>query len=219
MIQAVIFDMDGVLFDTERIMKEGWQKAGKKLHFQLTEEHLGQMRGGSREQNAALFQKWFHGKIDYQQARTIRSQYLSAYIEKHSVPQKKGLQEIITYLTQKQIPWAVATSTPRKRACHYWEIANIAPFMSASVCGDEVENSKPNPEIFLKASQKLHVPVKNCLIVEDSINGLKAGKAANGWTCMVPDLTPYTADLEPFCDYVCEDLMQVIALISSQNSR
>ena len=62
MIQAVIFDMDGVLFDTERIMKEGWQKAGEKLDFTLTEEQLGQMRGGSREQNAALFEKWFAGK-------------------------------------------------------------------------------------------------------------------------------------------------------------
>lgn len=216
MIQAVIFDMDGVLFDTEQVMKEGWLKAGKELNFQLTEKHLGQMRGGSSEQNAALFQKWFEGKIDYHRARSIRSQYLSDYIEKHSVPEKKGLQEIVTYLTQEQIPWSVATSTPRKRASHYWELADIAKFMTASVCGDEVQHSKPNPEIFLEAAQKLRIPPQNCLIVEDSINGLKAGKAANGVTCMVPDLTPYTAALEPFCDYVCKDLTQVIALISSQ---
>lgn len=215
MIQAVIFDMDGVLFDTERIMKEGWQKAGEKLDFTLTEEQLGQMRGGSREQNAALFEKWFAGRIDYHYARTIRSQYLAEYIEYYSLPQKKGLQEIVSYLTEEKIPWAVATSTPRKRAAHYWDMAGISKAISASVCGDEVKKSKPDPEIFLKAAQKLRIKPENCLIVEDSRNGLKAGRASGACTCMVPDLTPFAPDLEPFCDYVCKDLIQLKELLSS----
>ena len=100
----------------------------------------------------------------------------------------------------------MATSTGRSTASHYWDLAGITSFITASVCGDEVAFCKPEPDIFLKAAQLLRTPPENCLIVEDSINGLKAARAAGGISCMVPDLTPYTEDLLPFCDYVCEDL-------------
>ena len=97
MIKAIIFDMDGVLFDTERIMKKGWEKAADLLNFSLTEDRLKQLRGGSRERNCALFQEWYNGAVDYHQARKIRSDYLNAYVEKYSVPPKKGLYELLSF--------------------------------------------------------------------------------------------------------------------------
>ena len=77
----------------------------------------------------------------------------------------------------------------------------------ASVCGDEVINSKPDPEIFLKAASLLKVPIAACIVAEDSINGLKAARAAGAISCMIPDLTPYTKELFPFCDYVSPSLL------------
>lgn len=212
-IKAVIFDMDGVLFDTEKLMKEGWMKAGQEMGFTITENQLRQMRGSSRNRSAALFQKWYHGQVDYDQGRQIRSQYVKEYIDKYSVPEKKGLKELLNFLKEHKIPAAVATSTRRITASHYWELAGITSYITASVCGDEVAACKPEPDIFLKAAQALQIPPKNCLIAEDSINGLKAARAAGGISCMVPDLTPYTDDLKPFCDYVCEDLAQIISLL------
>lgn len=212
-IKAVIFDMDGVLFDTEKLMKEGWMKAGQEMGFTITENQLRQMRGSSRNRSAALFQKWYHGEVDYDQGRQIRSQYVKEYIDKYSVPEKKGLKELLHFLKENKIPAAVATSTRRITASHYWELAGITSYITASVCGDEVAACKPEPDIFLKAAQALQIPPKNCLIAEDSINGLKAARAAGGISCMVPDLTPYTDDLKPFCDYVCEDLAQIISLL------
>lgn len=212
-IKAVIFDMDGVLFDTEKLMKEGWMKAGQEMGFTITENQLRQMRGSSRNRSAALFQKWYHGEVDYDQGRQIRSQYVKEYIDKYSVPEKKGLKELLNFLKENKIPAAVATSTRRITASHYWELAGITSYITASVCGDEVAACKPEPDIFLKAAQALQIPPKNCLIAEDSINGLKAARAAGGISCMVPDLTPYTDDLKPFCDYVCEDLAQIISLL------
>lgn len=217
MIKGVIFDMDGVLFDTEKLMKEGWLKAAEELHFTITEEHFKHMRGSSRDRSFALFQEWFHGTVNYDEGRAIRSAYVDDYIKKYSVPEKKGLRELLSYLKEQKLSWAVATSTDRRRAQTYWDMAGITSFMAASVCGNEVARSKPEPDIFLSAAQKLGLSPSQCMVVEDSINGLKAAKAAGCVSCMVPDLTPYTCDLAPVCDHVCIDLEHCIPLLSSLN--
>lgn len=217
MIKAMIFDMDGVLFDTERVLKDCWIKTAKEMNFSIGEEELRQMRGASAAFCNTLFQKWYEGKVDYKKARARRSQYLAEYIDLHSIPEKKGLKELLNYLKQQNIPFAIATSTERKRASEYWEMAKITDLISASVCGDEVTNSKPDPEIFLTAAKKLHVPIQDCMVVEDSINGLKAARASGSFSCMVPDLTPYSEDLKPICDFVCEDLTSCISLLESLN--
>ena len=142
MIKAIIFDMDGVLFDTEKIMKKGWEKAADLLNFSLTEDRLKQLRGGSRERNCALFQEWYNGAVDYHQARKIRSDYLNAYVENILFLLKKGLYELLSFLKSENIPWGIATSTDRTQAEHYWKLADIYEGISASVCGNEVSKKQ-----------------------------------------------------------------------------
>lgn len=213
MINAVIFDMDGVMFDTENLMKQGWEKACREMGFTLTEEHLKQMRGSSRERSTRLFEEWFGKNISYDKGRSIRTQYVNDYILKNSVPVKEGLKELLFFLREHSIPAAVATSTPRAQAEHYWKLAGITDFLTASVCGDEVKNCKPDPEIFLAAAGKLGVSSKECLVLEDSINGLKAACSAGAISCMVPDLTPYTDELADICTHVCTSLLEVPKLL------
>ena len=83
MIKAVLFDMDGILFDTEIVMKEGWQKAARELNFTLTEEHLSQMRGSALPRSRKLFEEWFHGQVTYDEGRAIRTAYLNDYIRRN----------------------------------------------------------------------------------------------------------------------------------------
>ena len=192
MIKAVLFDMDGILFDTEIVMKEGWQKAARELNFTLTEEHLSQMRGSALPRSRKLFEEWFHGQVTYDEGRAIRT---------------AGLHEFLSWLKGHSIKVAVATSTTRRVAEGYWKQSGIDQYIDASVCGDEVINSKPDPEIFLKAASLLKVPIAACMVAEDSINGLKAARAAGAISCMIPDLTPYTKKLFPFCDYVSPSLL------------
>lgn len=147
----------------------------------------------------------------------MRSRYLENYLAHHPLPEKKGLKEILQYLQQKNLPVAIATSTERERAESYWEMSAITGFITASVCGDEVTNSKPDPEIFLTAAKKLNVPIEHCMVVEDSMNGLKAARTAGAYSCMIPDLTPYSEEFKPFCDYVLEDLTALIPLLEDLN--
>ena len=100
MIKAVLFDMDGILFDTEIIMKEGWLKAARELNFTLTEEHLSQMRGSALPRSRKLFEEWFHGEVTYDEGRAIRSAYLNDYIQRNGVPEKPGLHEFLSWLKE-----------------------------------------------------------------------------------------------------------------------
>ena len=214
MIKAVLFDMDGILFDTEIVMKEGWLKAARELNFTLTEEHLSQMRGSALPRSRKLFEEWFHGKVTYDEGRAIRSAYLNDYIQRNGVPEKPGLHEFLSWLKEHSIKVAVATSTTRRVAEGYWKQSGIDQYIDASVCGDEVVNSKPDPEIFLLSCRHFDIAPEDALVLEDSENGLLAAHNGKIPAICIPDMKYPAAQYRDYAVYIAGSARDVITYFS-----
>ncbi|BBF43407.1 pseudouridine-5' phosphatase [Lachnospiraceae bacterium KM106-2] len=213
MIKGAIFDMDGLMFDTERLAKQGWLSAAKQLNYPITEEMIDHIRGTNVAYSKKLFLTTYGEKVDYDLARKVRTDYVNEWIEEHGVPIKKGLKELLSYLKEKEIPCAVATSTHRELATKYLKMAGVFDYFTEVVFGDEVSKGKPDPEIFLTAASKLGVSCKDCIILEDSPHGIKAGFAAGAKVIGIEDLTPLAKESLEMTTWVCESLDQVIEKI------
>lgn len=211
-IQGVLFDMDGLMFDTERLGREGWLQAAAHLHINIPEQVIAAMRGTGVECCRAMFNRAIPGEL-YDKAHEIRLIYAEKWIETHGVPVKPGLRELLEFLRQEDIPAVLATSTPRERAEHWLNLAGVKGYFAASVCGAEAVRPKPAPDIFLAAASAIRVNPARCVVLEDSHNGLRAAKAAGCRAIMVPDLTPAPAPEEGLWDAWAEDLEQVIVLM------
>lgn len=188
MIRAVIFDMDGLMLDTERLFLESWDWAGEQLGVgpfgYLGVQTLGMTVAADR----AVIEKTFGGRITLEQVNELKHEYFRRYFAEHGVPVKPGLFELLKWLKEQGIRTSVATSTDEAMARPELEDAGILPYFDEMLCGDMVTHGKPDPEIFLKAAEKLGVAPENCMVLEDSPNGIRAAYAAGMKSVMVPDL-------------------------------
>lgn len=184
----IVFDMDGLMFDTERVFVLAWDYAGEKMGVgkagYMVEKTLGMNA-------AASYQVWeeeFGERYDNDKLRQLTKEFLQNYYAGNKVPVKKGLYVLLEYLGQALYKMAVASSSPRWEVEKYLKEAEIENYFEGIVCGDMVEHSKPDPEIYRKACELLGCAPKDCLALEDSRNGLFSAYRAGCRPIMVPDL-------------------------------
>lgn len=187
-ILLVIFDMDGLMFDTERIAISAWDKAGKDFGVNIDSDMVIETIGLDIDGTRQVFQKYLRQGFPFDEVRKLRVKYALNYIEEHGIPVKEGLHELIEFLDENSILKAVATSTERYRAVKYLEFANIKDKFDIIVCGNEVNKGKPEPDIFLKAANMLNCCVEECIVLEDSENGIKAAASAGMLPIFIPDI-------------------------------
>ncbi|MCI1982149.1 MAG: HAD-IA family hydrolase [Oscillospiraceae bacterium] len=186
-IQAVIFDMDGLMFDTENLTAKLWDEIGGELGYPGVSAIMPDVMGIRVGSSDAVFRRHFGERFPYGEfIRRFRGR-TDQYIEEHGVPVKPGLFKLLEYLRQNGYPMAVASSTSRRRVMRYFEKTGIIPYFKTVICGDMVEKSKPDPQIYLTAAEKTGVLPKNCMVLEDSPNGCTAAIRAGMKTVMVPD--------------------------------
>ena len=215
MVHGVIFDMDGLMFDTERLWDTFWAPACRDLGLQppTDPDFFALGRGLAGADTLRHVEKYIPG-CDAQrlveEVWRVGEAALAA-----GVPCKPGLRELLDWLRAQGIPCAVASSSPREMVERNLQNTGVAPYFAAVVCGADVRRSKPDPQIFLLAAEKLGVPIADCLVLEDSHNGIRAGHASGAVTVMVPDLMPVTDEIRTLYTACCHDLGEVLALLKA----
>lgn len=186
-IKGVLFDMDGVILDTEKLYTRFWREAAQALGFAMTHEMALGMRSLSREVGEKQLKAYLGEKVDYQQVRTKRIELMSAYIEEHGVELKPGVHELLVFLKERGIKTSIATSSPLGRTKKYLGQVGLVDSFDELVSGHMVEHGKPAPDIYIYAAKMLGLKPEECLVLEDSPTGLLAAYRAGCIPVMVPD--------------------------------
>ena len=217
-IQAVAFDMDGLLFDTERLAAESWIAAGKTRGIPIGEEMALRTLGLDRHNTRRVFEELYGAGHDYDGIRAERLRYMFDRIERDGMPVKDGVRELLDFLDAARIPYTLATSTERSRAGRYLESAGLAGRFRYRVCGDMVTRGKPEPDIYLQAAKLLGVRPQDALALEDAPLGVEAARRAEMPVVMVPDLVQPDGETRRKTLAVVQSLRDVIPLIRAANA-
>lgn len=217
MVSGIIFDMDGILIDSERQSNEGWLWAAGQLGVDMPMWLIDSFKGAPAELCCKFFDDYYKGVIDYWEAKELRTRHVYKIRETEGIPVKKGVKDIFEYIRNNGLKCAVATSTRRESAEKTLHEIGVWDYLDAVVYGDEVEHGKPEPDIFLRAAKAIGVNPSEAVVVEDSINGIKAGYAADMRVVHIPDTIAIDDDIRKLTYMVCGDLNGLIDVVESIN--
>jgi HAD superfamily hydrolase (TIGR01509 family) len=201
--EAVLFDLDGLMIDTERLDWQASKAAGAARGIDVDDDFLRQTIGRRLADIEPEFERRFGHAVGWRTFAREIQRWREDYIARHGMPWKTGVAELLDHLDQRGIPRALATSTVREEAIA--RMGPLFPRMHTAAFGDEVANGKPAPDIYLLAVERLGVAAHRCLALEDSLPGVEAAERAGLTVIMVPDLVPPHDGIR----YVCGSLLSV----------
>jgi HAD superfamily hydrolase (TIGR01509 family) len=212
-LSAVIFDKDGLLLDTETVVRKAMFDACTDLGYTMVDALFLSLIGGARENTDERLRAHFGADFPLTVYRE-RCRVHFEHICREEVPVKPGARELLGFLRQRGIPAGVATSTNRARSEENLKRTGLIEFIDVLVTRDDVRFAKPHPECFLKAASLLGVAPAACLALEDSHHGIRAAHAAGMAAIMVPDMLQPTPEIEPLCAGIVASLAEVHTLLA-----
>ena len=211
----VIFDMDGVIFDSERALLGCWLEVSEKygLDKELVTKTYIKCIGTNHNQTTAIYKTAFGNVIDGNRLMTIWDESAALFRERYSdgnLPVKTGVTDILGYLKSSGISMGIASSTRKQTVERQIRNAGLYDFFLGIIGGDAVTISKPNPEIYLLACREFGFQPVSTFAIEDSFNGIRAAYSAGMRPIMVPDIVPADAEMYRLSEIVCNDLIEAL---------
>ena len=212
-VRGVLFDMDGLVLDTEKLYSRFWQEAAQSLGYPMTRQQALGMRALNSAAGQQQLCSYFGPDVSYSQVRAVRIEKMDAYIALHGVEAKPGIRELLTELENRHIGVALATASPRERIRDYLTPLGLFDRFPVICSGYEVAHGKPEPDIFLEAARRLELNPENCMVLEDSPSGLLAAHRAGCLPVMVPDQDQPDGATLPLLYAKADSLTDVIDLL------
>ena len=208
--QAVVFDMDGIIFDTERLVIEFWKEVAKKHNIPNVEHTCIQCLGTNRVRTREIFLENYGADFPFDPYRAEVTELFNTHYKGVPLPTKPGVRELLSYLQEQDIKVGLASSTAQHLVRDEIGTAGLLPYFQTLVCGDMVEHSKPAPDIFLKACEILNADPTKSIAIEDSFNGIRSAHCAGMTPIMVPDQVQPTDEIRTLAFHVMPSLLDVL---------
>jgi len=210
---AVIFDMDGLVLDTESTYCIAWQRAATKMGMTFTEQFCLSMSGLHYQDVEARLLDFCGAGFDLKKFSQLSGEYWHEYVDLYGIPVKKGFFNLISRLELNNIPFCLATNSRRLNVLECLKLAKIDNVFSEIVTRDDVTEGKPAADVFILAAKILNQPVEHCLVLEDSITGIQAAVGADTRSVFIPSVFPVDEVAVKLADYYRNDLDEVISLM------
>ena len=216
-IQAILFDMDGTLVDSERVGQKAWAATADEMGIEIPDDLVRAFIGRPSQSCRAMLAEHLGGDADL--ANRVFDLHIELFLKfvETDLELKPGAIEVLEALKAAGFPLAIATSTARVRALPRLERFDMLKYFDSITCGDEIENGKPAPDIFVESARRLGCDPALCAVIEDSHNGVRSGHASGARVFMIPDIVAPTPEIEKMCAAVLPTLHELPAAIAAVN--
>ena len=216
-IRGILFDMDGLVLDSEFLYTRFWREAAHALGYPMTPEQSYGMRSLGKKRGQPYLESLFGPAVDYATLRSKRIELMDAYVEQHGIAPKPGIYELLDYLEESGIPAAIASSSPMDAIEKHLSAVNLLHRFRKLCSAHGIPNGKPAPDIYLLAAAELGLKPEECLALEDSPTGIQSAYRAGCLSVMIPDLDQPGEETEALLFAKADSLTDIIDILKAQN--
>lgn len=212
--KAVVFDMDGVIFDSERAVMQCWKEVASRHNIPNIEKAILACTGTTMVRTREIMLNLYGADFPYDEYARESSVIFHSRYDGGRLPMKPGVKELLTFLKEHDKKIALASSTRQQVVTDELRDAGVIEYFDRIICGDMVSRSKPAPDIFLKACEELNISPSDSYAIEDSYNGIRAAHAGGLHPIMVPDLLPADEEMQSLAEIVLPSLTSVMEYLA-----